>query len=200
MVAPRLVVGGMLSLLLCAGCTRRVYFSESIRDGLELGAGAPGEQDPEAGSGLQYFASHRILLQREISSRNEKITGGRIVVRKGRLLEQVLIRRGTPGIAIDWGEDWVAVSFEKGSQLIFERSDPADGSGPHPPPDLQGLAGPRNVYRIRTQSAESGPSTVRFDGHDWELVSSHGRATLQVKRNALGSKKRRRRVLRGRRL
>lgn len=200
MTAKHLVVCGAIGLFFLSGCTRRVYFSESIRDGFELGAGGPSQDGNDTQGELQYFAGHRIVLQREITSRRQNITRGRIVQRRGRLLEQVIIRRGTPGVAVGWGEDWVAVSFEKGTQLVFERHDPAEADGPHPPADILGTAPAQDVYHLRATPIEGGPPNVDFDAMPWELATPHRDATLQVKRNALGKKRRSRRILRGNRL
>lgn len=166
-----------------SGCTRRIYFSQSIRDGLQGGGDI---EAAESEASLQYFSAHRIVLERNAKSRAESINGGRIFVRRGRLIEQVVVRRGTPGIATEWGEDWIAVSFEEGTSLLFERAtSEASGSA---------------LYRLRQTESEQGTSEVRFNGLGWTLVSPHYNATLQVKRNAAGKRKKRRRVLGGRRL
>lgn len=185
MVAKRWLVFGLL--LFSAGCTRRVYFSQSIRDGLEGGAGMEDAEDAStAENSLQYFAAHRIVLERDAKSRNENISGGRIIVRRGRLIEQVVIRRGTPGIATEWGEDWIAVSFEEGTSLVFEKAE-ADRSG-------------SVLYRLKATLGPLGAPVVDFNNLGWKLASPHYNATLQVKQNAAGKRKKRRRVLRGRKI
>ncbi len=183
MLAPRWwLVAGLFALVSSSGCTRRVFFSQSVRDGLELGAG-----DATAENALQYFSSHRIVLEREAKSRDEQVAGGRIIVRRGRYIEQVVIRRGTPGIAVDWGEDWVAVSFEEGTSIIFEAQPEGGGSN-------------SQIYRLRSTTGPMGNPVVDFEGRGWVVASSLFGATLQVKRNAAGKRKKRRRVLQGRRL
>lgn len=173
-----LVVGLLLSSV---GCTRRIYFSQSVRDGLEGGAGVADSE-----SALQYFAAHRIVLEREAKSRNERINGGRIIVRRGRIIEQVVIRRGTPGIATEWGEDWLSVSFEEGTSLVFTKA-VANRHG-------------TVLYRLRTKEGPLGAPVVDFNGRGWVLASPGFDATLQIKRNAAGTRKKSRKVLRGRRL
>lgn len=185
MVAKRWLVFGLL--FFSAGCTRRVYFSQSIRDGLEGGAGMEDAEDAStAENSLQYFAAHRIVLERDAKSRNENISGGRIIVRRGRLIEQVVIRRGTPGIATEWGEDWIAVSFEEGTSLVFQKAE-ADRAG-------------SVLYRLKATLGPLGAPVVDFNNLGWKLASPHYNATLQVKQNAAGKRKKRRRVLRGRKI
>ncbi|MBV1858967.1 MAG: hypothetical protein KUG77_11195 [Nannocystaceae bacterium] len=168
-------------LLLTASCTQRIYFSQSLRDGLEGGVGAADSE-----SALQYFSAHRIVLERDAKSRNERINGGRIIVRRGRMIEQVVIRRGTPGIATDWGEDWVSVSFEEGTSLVFAQAEV----------DRHGTI----LYRLRTSEGPLGAPVVEFSERGWVLASPGFDATLQIKRNAAGTRKKSRKVLRGRRL
>lgn len=172
-------------LLLSAGCTRRVYFSQSIRDGLEGGPEAP-QTGAKSEDALQYFAAHRIVLEREVKSRDENISGGRIIVRRGRMIEQVVIRRGTPGVATEWGDDWIAVSFEEGTSFTFERAD-VDRAG-------------SVLYRIRATEGPLGVPVVEFNNLGWQLASPHYNATLQIKRNAAGKRHKHRRVLKGRKL
>lgn len=182
MVAKQwLLVIGMS--LVGMGCTRRVYFSQSLRDGLRGRASAT---TVEAEASLQFFAAHRIVLERDAKSRAQNINSGRIFVRRGRLIEQVVIRRGTPGVATGWGEDWISVSFEEGTSLVFER---ADGG-------TEGNA----LYRLRKSQDEHGATVIEFADAPWSLASPHYNATLQVKRNAAGTRKKRRRVLEGRTL
>ncbi len=173
-----LMVGLLISSV---GCTQRIYFSQSVRDGLEGGAGAADAEDS-----LQYFAAHRIVLEREAKSRNERINGGRIIVRRGRMIEQVVIRRGTPGIATEWGEDWVSVSFEEGTSLVFTKAE-ANRYG-------------TVLYRLRTTQGPLGAPVVEFNERGWVLASPGFDATLQIKRNAAGTRKKSRKVLRGRRI
>lgn len=178
-VAKRWLVVGLL--VLSAGCARRISFSQSIRDGLEGGAGAAESEDA-----LQYFAAHRIVIEREAKSRNERISGGRIIVRRGRMIERVVIRRGTPGVATEWDENSVSVSFEEGTSLVFTKAE-ANRYG-------------TVLYRLKTTEGPLGAPVVDFNGRGWVLASPGFDATLQVKRKAADRRKRSRKVLRGRRL
>jgi hypothetical protein len=194
-----------------SGCTRRVLLTQPLRERFELGIASP-EPGAEAALGgpatrnpaeLQYFLSQRIVLEREASSRHDKLAHGRIVVRNGRLVERVIIRRGTPGVAVDWGPDWIAVSFEAGSRLVFDLVEdqgmlaPAEDHAPAGP-DEQKV--PRTSYRLRTTGAPDGPARVSFDGATYEAVLGASEARLLVPRNAWTSHRLHRRVLSGRRI
>jgi hypothetical protein len=206
----------LFSIVVCSicvtvsGCTRRVLLTQPLRERFELGMATP-EPGTEAALGgppsrpvgeLQYFLSQRIVLEREASSRHDRLAQGRIVVRNGRLVERVIIRRGTPGVAVDWGPDWIAVSFEAGTRLVFDLVDDA-ALGPgidHAPagPDEQKL--PRTSYRLRTTALPDRPPTVTFDGAQYEPGPGAREARLLVPRNAWTSNRVHRRVLHGRRV
>lgn len=191
--------------LTATGCTHRVWFTQPLREGLE--APSPGEPGGEAGLGepsrapddLQYFASERIVLERELRSRSEALTRGRVLVRRGRTIEQVIVRRGTPGVAVEWGPDWVAVSFEKGTSLVFELVDDADDAPgiDRPPDSFAGERLPASYYRLRTEPGTSGEPTVSFEGRSFVAVHGAARARLQIERTAWTRYRKHRRVLEG---
>lgn len=148
---------------------------------------APQELPARSPDQLQYFVSERLVLQREATSRDGAVAQGRLKVRRGRFVEQVVVRRRTPGIAVDWGDDWVAVSFEADSAIVFGLD------------DTQGAID-SDVYHLRARrDPEGGPTTVTMRGEQYEVRSGHG-ARLMVRRDSRTKRERRRRVMRGRTL
>lgn len=181
----------------------RERFELGVAGPATTGAAATAKPPSRTPAQLQYFVSERIVLEREVASRRDRLAGGRIVVRNGRLMERVIIRRGTPGVAVDWGADWVAVSFEQGTRLVFDLAQAAALLEPgreHEPagPDEAALA--RTSYRLRTRKLPDRPKSVTFDGADYEPASATAQACLLVPRNTWTSRRFVRRVLRGRKL
>lgn len=197
----------MVMVVVGAGCSH-VTFTQPMREAYELGVvpdaeGEAGVGEPgRAPDDLQYFVSERVVLEREISSRSEALAKGRIVVRKGRILQRVIIRRGTPGVAVDWGPDWVAVSFEKGTRLHFDLVDSAKDDGPgyeRAPASIAGDDLPSSYYQLRSDP-QGGTHHVQFDGREYVAIGGTRNAKLEVQRFAVTKKRRARRVLRGRRV
>lgn len=193
------------------GCTRRVLLTQPIRERFELGVAEPiaggeaglGGPPARAPAELQYFVSERIVLEREASSRHDRLARGRIVVRNGRLVERVIIRRGTPGVAVDWGPDWIAVSFEEGTRLVFDlvqESEMLAAGRDHAPAGPDEQKPPITSYRLRTRKLPDRPLTVTFDGAQYEPAGATSEARLLVRRNAWTSHRYTRRVLPGRRI
>ena len=186
-----------LTAALLSGCVSRIQFTHSMRQGLRA---STTEEAAEVQPGsFQYYVSRRIVLERALSSRKERIARGRIVLRKGRLLEQVIVRRGTPGIALDWGPDWIDVSFADGTALRFAHN-PKTGHDSHGDPDLWEQRSLDGVYRLQATRKTGVGSVVEFDGGQWTPSGTTMSAYLLIKRNSLTTHHRRRKILRGRRL
>ena len=102
-----------IGLTACASTSgvNRLAFGEYLRDGYQL-------SDRELRA-LQYYVSDDIHLRRIVESGNRSIGRGILLERNARVVDEILIQAGTPGIAVGVGNDWVAVSFEPGSYLYF---------------------------------------------------------------------------------
>jgi hypothetical protein len=195
-----------------SGCTHRVWFTQPIREAFELGVH---EADPEGEAGmgnatsthspgeLQYFLSERIVLEREVTSRHDELARGRVIARRGRWVERVIVHRGTPGIAVDWGPDWVAISFEKGTRLHFDLVENGAANRPGVDREPAGLFGedlPSSYYQLRTIEDDAIGSAVEFDGKRYAPTLGSGAARLKIRRLSWTESHRSRRVLRGRRV
>lgn len=204
-----MVVIGLGSI---SGCTHRVWFTQPIREAFEIGVH---EADPEGEAGLgkpgathtpaelQFFLSERIVLEREVTSRHDGLARGRIVARRGRWVERVIVHRGTPGIAVDWGPDWVAISFEKGTRLHFDLVESASANRPGVDREPAGLFGedlPSSWYQLRTIADDELGTVVEFDGKRYTPASGSDGARLKIRRLSWTENHRTRRVLRGRRV
>ena len=69
---------------------------------------------------IQFYLSEDIVLRREASQGAATIESGRIRMINGRRVEEVIIRKGTPGVFLFRPkEDRFAVSFEDGDEQRF---------------------------------------------------------------------------------
>lgn len=63
---------------------------------------------------IQFYTSREIVLQRQLSQGETVISGGKIRMKDGKKIEEIIIQRGTPGIATSIpSKDRIEVSFEK---------------------------------------------------------------------------------------
>jgi hypothetical protein len=95
------------------GCvSSRVPFTHEIRSQYRL-------SDDEV-KNLQFYASDAIKLRRELNATDRQVTGGhRLVLTSGKVIEEVVVEKETPGVVVALSRDTISVSFDVGSQLDF---------------------------------------------------------------------------------
>jgi hypothetical protein len=69
---------------------------------------------------IQFYVSKDIVLSRSMSTGESSISGGKILIKDGQRIEQVIIRSGTPGVLVLMPrEDRFAVSFDAADDEAF---------------------------------------------------------------------------------
>jgi hypothetical protein len=107
----------VLSLwILTTGCSMRL-FDESVRQ--EHMLDLP-EDDPKIRE-LQFFVSERIVMRREAKLKKAQVKSGRLLHRKKRYVEEIVIPAGTPCIAVVADERTIKVAFAGDVVLPFVR-------------------------------------------------------------------------------
>lgn len=176
-----------IGLTACASTAgvSRLAFGEYLRAGYQL-------TDRELRA-LQYYVSDDIHLRRIVESGNRSIGRGILLERNARVVDEIVIESGTPGVAVGVGKDWVAVSFEPGSYLYFSSRN--DGVHVVGDPSEQG-----ELYYLWATDWVDGPGVVYVNGVPYEAQPENAYAHLQVERKALARSEERDRVQPGRKL
>lgn len=116
---------------------------------------------------IQFYLSNDIVLRRELSNGSSEIIRGQIKMVNGRRIEEIAIRKGTPGVFLFSPKDKrFAVSFEEGGDqryLIF---------GPSP------KAGERYVLLASEWGRRDG--TVTYEGIKYQVDAESAYASLLV--------------------
>lgn len=90
------------------GCASRVPFTPALAEQFS-------EEDLK---GIQFYISDRIVLHRDVTSAGQSVTPrGRIVLENGKQIEEVLIKKGSPGVEL---------SQEKGRSITVSFEPPID--------------------------------------------------------------------------
>ena len=164
-------------LFAAPGCaSQQVAFTQHLRAQYDL----TGEELKK----LQYYVSSDVTLQRGFRSEEGEVSGSHKLVRKEEgLVEQVVVRAGTPGVATEYGETYLAVSFEPGASLFF-------GS---PPSDRD----PDRKYKLSAKRWTEQYGELMYGGKEFHAVDGSGQAYLEVVLESLNAVEERKKVLPG---
>jgi len=115
---------------------------------------------------VQFYTSGDIVLTRELQTGSTEVTSGKIKMKGGKRIDEVVIKKGTPGIVLfSPKQDRLAISFENDDNkyLIF---------GPNPNRGKE--------YVLLASEWKQNYGIVSYDGKEWETPSSSAYATLVV--------------------
>ncbi|MBK7409367.1 MAG: Uma2 family endonuclease [Saprospirales bacterium] len=116
---------------------------------------------------IQFYLSNDIVLRREVTSGEGQILDGKIRIRDGRKVEEIVIQHGTPGVFLySPKENRFAVSFEKNDDNHFLMF------GPNP------KAGDRYVLLASEWDRRQGK--VTYDHSTWWVDGDAAFAGLMV--------------------
>ena len=194
-IAPRLFTATALSLsvlLLGACASGQTHYADRIAytDGVggEYRLGETGKRH------LQYYNSHTIRLVRAITDGDKGISRGRLISQNGQWFQEIVVPRGTPGIAVGSGPDWLAISFAPGTYLYFVNR----------PQNHDWLwtedAGIEGRYYLYAPEWRDGYGRVQVGNTPFEAVDDSLNAHLLVDRQSAYQMQEDKRVLGGRRL
>ncbi|MFQ5468908.1 MAG: hypothetical protein ACE5EH_01245 [Gammaproteobacteria bacterium] len=167
-------------VLLSTGCATRAPFTQQLRQELEL--------SNEDLKHMQFFLAGEMVLYRASNKDQANITRKhnlRLV--NDTLIEEIMIRSGTPAIAEKIEENAVFVSFEEGKLLNF-------GSDPEDTNNWQGK------YMLIVDAWEGEQGELSYDGKPYQVKGDYASLHLLVNLNEIDQYKKRSRVLKGRRL
>lgn len=134
---------------------------------------------------IQYYLSDDVQLERQIRQSASDIVFGEIIIKDGRQIEQLILRKGTPGVLVQLPkQDKLLISFEPGKDdrfLVFT---------PHPK---------RNgTFVLSAHNWSEGRGQLNYGGNTYYTVAGSGLAALEVDLKAHRSSKVSRREIGGR--
>lgn len=135
---------------------------------------------------LQYYLAEPIVLYRSDVSGGSTITDGKLITQGDSTVDEIVVEEGTPGIAIDAGEDWVAISFEESASVLPFSSDEAHRA------EWSGF------YSLSGSDWNSGIGAVEYDGKIYSAIRDSGFAYLLIDKESLSKVVKNKRSLEGR--
>ncbi|MGB0884863.1 MAG: hypothetical protein ACPGVH_02170 [Chitinophagales bacterium] len=94
-----------LSVILLSACKTLVPFTQDLKND-------NGWKEAELKQ-IQFYASNSIVLHRQLSQSETAIESGKIKIRNGKKVEEIIIKKGTPGVLTSMPDGKrMAISFE----------------------------------------------------------------------------------------
>ncbi len=162
-----------VAVLFVACSSERIPFTQELRQEYQLS-----EEDLK---NLQYYVSDEILLERDAVLGESKVDRGKLTTKSGKLIEQILLEGDTPGIAVQTGEYWLAVSFEQNAALFFTSRLGYIKQG---------------EYYLGTR----GNQRVQYNNKEYVIINNGIQSYLMIDRESLSNLIRNRKILLGRRV
>lgn len=132
---------------------------------------------------IQFYLSDDIVLYRQLRAEDSRITNGKIRVKNGSEVEEIVFEKGTPGVLIFSPEkNRFAISFESNDDFLM--------FGPNP------KAGGRYLLLAKDWSRSSGK--VTYKGKTYETSTESAYAALLVDIKKLQQTKYKRKKVEGR--
>ncbi len=149
----------LLAAVLVTSCAKLSPFTEELYENSRWS-----DEDLKQ---IQFYTSKEIIIYRKLKSTDSQISGGKIISKDGRQVEEIIIKKRTPGVFESRKESSgnFAVSFDvDGRYLTF---------GPNPKMG--------NKYTLRAKEwKKGGRGVVTYGGEEFEVVPGSGYATLLV--------------------
>lgn len=114
----------LLTVVLISACSPKIYFTEETKQQLEKNNADLNQ--------IQYYNSEPIVLARQIKKEEVNVVSGKVKMEQGQYIEEVIIKRHTPGVFTETNGQVLFISFEDGSGKVipFLKIDPKSSNYP----------------------------------------------------------------------
>lgn len=165
----------MFSIMFFNSCASKktILFTQELRDKVK-------SYDIDIAN-VQFYNSHKIVIERNLSYEEAKIASGKIRFEKGRYIERIIIKKRTPGICEYYDESAISVAFESGENR-----------------DLTFVLNPRDLYQLSAQEWEKKYGKISYDTATYYIAPGGEKALLRVKKEDIYKFKKQERVAPGR--
>ncbi len=107
----------ILALVIISSCSNKIYYTTSlnakvVEKGLSVNK-------------IQFYLSKKIVFTRELPLNNSALANGEIKFEDGRLIDQIIIKKNTPGTCEYMDNGFMFMSFEEGDNKLI-RFNPDD--------------------------------------------------------------------------
>lgn len=149
----------IILVFLLSSCSNKIYFSGGLKSRLA--------QNNLSINNVQFYNSKKIVLRREVPQDHAELNNGEIRFEKGRFIEQIIIKKNTPGTCEFIDQDILNISFEQGYNKVLRfRLDPSG-----------------KYYNLLTHKGLNRKGYLRYDTIQYMVQSGGEYAKLWVHKN-----------------
>jgi len=163
----------IIALIVLGSCNSTIYFTQEMRN--QLNDNQLNVKD------VQFYNSRKLVLKRNLTYDETKIARGEIKFENGQYVEEIIIPKNTPGVAVDYSGKRIDVAFENG----FNR-------------DLKFVINQDNLYQVTALAWENDYGKVRYDTLVYFLVPGGDKTYLKVKKDNIYKFQKKKRIVKGR--
>lgn len=167
----KLVIFNILLLTACSPKT--IYFTQQTRAKIE--SSGINLKD------IQYYNSHQIILQRNLSYEETKVASGKISIENGEFVEIITLNKKTPGVCESYTSNALDVSFENGENR-----------------KLRFIMNQEKNYQISAIEWKNKFGKVSYDTLTYYIKPGGEKALLKVKKDNIFVYDKKERVIEGR--
>ncbi len=153
-----LLISGFAFFMLLASCSKTIYFTQDMRSDLS--------KNYLSIDKIQFYNSKKIVLRRNLSYADTKVARGKINFENGQYVENIIIPKKTPGVAVGEGGNYINVAFEDGPNRY-----------------LKFVLNDDNLYQISAAKWEQGYGKIKYDTLIYYIEPKSSKAVLKVVRN-----------------
>lgn len=163
----------IIVLLILGSCNSTIYFTQEMRNELN-------NNELDVGD-VQFYTSRKLVLRRNLTYDETKIARGEIKFENGQYVEEIIIPKNTPGVAVNYNSRRIDVAFEQGDNR-----------------DLKFMINEDNLYQITALMWKGEYGKVSYDTLYYYLAPGGDKTFLKVKKDNIYKFQKNKRVVKGR--
>lgn len=165
----------LMSVFLLSSCSKTIYFTQDMRMNLyknKLGIDQ-----------VQFYNSKKIKLQRNLTYAETKIARGELKYENGQYVEEIIIPKNTPGVAVTEAKNVLNVAFEDGKNR-----------------SLKFVLNDKDRYQISATTWQNDYGKVVYDTLIYYIEPKSDKAMLKVKKDNIYNFQMKKRVVKGKKI
>ena len=129
---------------------------------------------------VQFYNSKKIVLKRNLSLEQTKVRQGKIRFKNGKYIEEIIIKKHTPGVAVDNGKKYLDIAFEKGHKRY-----------------IKFILNPDDYFQLSAKNWQNNYGKITYDTLEYFILPGGAKALLEVSKEDISDFEKRKRTVKG---